>query len=455
MVNQLEQTSSFLRHTIRETSPFVQRRTTPAPQWDDEALHRASFRRDPELYALCGLALKVSPAQQARVLFQILGQSRVGLSAEVSRTLERVARQLLTALDARQVLTVFLALRRTRANHKHTARTILRYLLNHPALEELARQRRPTLADCLEHALGKNVARACARFLAEGNGNEPYVQSHLLRLAEDPARVAAVVPFLFGKAPGPPPRSDAEAARLGPTALEAAATEAPRTVTATNRGTIAAVLVHIYQGGANPELREALNGYVRDAVAPLPHFDGTVALVLDASASTRGYGEREYCCISQSQALRLVLEQCCTSLRVYPVGGSGDPPRPEGETDLAGALLDALEGNPDVVVIVSDGYENVADGDLARVVASLPAAGVSTPVVFCHSKFSAKDDLALRRPAPELPELEFWHQDDFAEVLWMLFAQARPPRGDAFVRGRLRQRLAELEKERTPWISKL
>src|SRR5262249_37386921 len=148
-------------------------------------------------------------------------------------------------------------------------------------------------------------------------------------------------------------------------------------------------------------------------------------------------------------------ERCCDGVRVYPVGGGGELPRPQGDTDLAGALLDALEGNPDVVVIVSDGYENVADGDLARVVASLPAAGVSTPVVFCHSKFSPKDDLTLRRPAPELPELEFWHQDDFAEVLWMLFAQARSPRGDAFVRGRLRQRLAGLEKERTSWISTL
>jgi hypothetical protein len=455
MVNQLERTASFLRHTIRETTPFVQHRTTPAPQWDDEALHRAFFRRDPELYALCGLALKVSPAQQARVLFQILGQSRVGLSAEVNRTLERVARRLLTTLDARQVLTVFLALRRTRANHKHTARAILRYLFNHPALEELARLRRPTLADCLEHALGKNVARACARFLAEGNGNEAYVQSHLLRFAEDPERAAAVVRFLYGKGPCPTPRSAIASALLAPIAPGPFVEGPPRTVTATNRGAIAAVLVHMYQGGANPELREALTGYVRDAAAHLPHFDGTVALVLDASASTRGYGEREYCCVSQSQALRLVLDKCAISLRVYTVGGSGDPPRPEGETDLALALLDALEGNPDVVVIVSDGYENLADGDLARVIASLPAAGVTTPVVFCHSKFSAKDDLALRRPAPELPELEFWHQDDFAEVLWMLFAQARPPCGDAFVRGRLRQRLAELEKERTSWISKL
>ena len=141
-----------------------------------------------------------------------------------------------------------------------------------------------------------------------------------------------------------------------------------------------------------------------------------MALVLDASASTRGYGEREFCCISQSQALRLVLEQLLRQSAGLPGRRQRHPPRPEGDSDLAAALLDALEGNPDVVAIVSDGYENVLSGDLARVVASLPAAGVRTPVVFCHSKFTDKDDLTLRRPAPQLPELEFWHQERFCRA---------------------------------------
>jgi hypothetical protein len=149
-----------------------------------------------------------------------------------------------------------------------------------------------------------------------------------------------------------------------------------------------------------------------------------------------------------------VLEQCCARLQVFPVGGSGSPPRPEGDTDLAAALLDALETDPDVVVIVSDGYENHYQGDLGRVVASLPTAGVQTPVVFCHSKFSGKDDLDLRRPVPSLPELAFWHQRDFADVLWLLFAHARPPRGEDFVRRELRLRLACLEAGRNTWTER-
>jgi hypothetical protein len=454
MTAQRQELVAFLRHLRSDTPPFLVRRTAPAPQWSDQGRHETAYRQDPELYALCGLVDRARPEQQARHLFQLLTQSRAGLPAEVRQTLDRVTAQLLTALDPNQVLTIFLALRRVRANHKHTRRSILRYLLNHPRLEELARQRQPSWVDCLEHGLGKNVARACARLLAAGDQAGGYVRRHLLRFADDPERAGKVFLFLYQRGECPPPVSRAAPALLTAGEPAARAEELPRTITATNRGEISATLVHLYRGGSNAELTAALERYVREAAGTLPRFEGTVALVLDASASTRGYGEREFCVISQSEALRRVLEQCCARLRVVRVGGAGDPPQPEGDTDLATALLDALDADPDVVAIVSDGYENHLAGDLGRVVASLPGAGVPTPVVFCHSKFSGKDDLSLRRPASGLPELEFWHQDNFAEVLWFLFAQARPPRGEAFVRTELRQRLACLEAGRRTWIDR-
>ena len=41
----------------------------------------------------------------------------------------------------------------------------------------------------------------------------------------------------------------------------------------------------------------------------------------------------------------------------------------------------------------------------------------------------------------------------FADVLWYLFAHARAPWGEAFLRQELRQRLAALEKEKQSWIA--
>lgn len=428
------QTLTLLQHLRTRTAPLKLRRTEPVQLWDDAAAHADAFRLSPERYALCAVAPEVRPEQRARVLFQLLAASRKGLSAEIRRTLDRVARWLLRVLAPEQVLTVFLALRRNRANHKHTARAILRYLLNHPQIEDLARLRRPSVVYCLEHALGKNTFRGACKELAEANET-------LLHHAADKARVVAVLAFLAGHGPCPDSRHPGESLAALQAAPVVAAPERPRTITATNRGDIAATLVHLYQGGSNADLKLALNGYVEQAVAGLPFFDGTVALVLDTSASTRGYGEREYCILSQSQALRLVLEKCCLNLRVFPASAATGLPLPEGDTDLALTLLDAVGTNPDLVVVVSDGYENVNPGDLARIAASLPAAGVETPVVFCHSQFTDKDDLTWRRPAPALPELEFWHQQDFGDLLWSLFSRARAPHGEAFLEGQLRRQL--------------
>ncbi len=451
----LQEATTFIDHLRSGAKPFRILRAESGPRWEDADRHQAAWERDPELYALSAVADRVQPAQRARVLFQVLDRSWTGLAEPTRRTLERVAAWLAAVLPADDAVAVFLAVRRSRANHKHASRLILRWLLNHPALEELAARRRPALVDCLEHALGRNVARACARML-DGAGATPYLRRHLFRFADNADRVAAVVRFLYRRDLLPAvPLGCPALAEVGPRPAAEPAAERLKTVTATNRGDVAATLVHIYRGGATEELRQALERYVADAAAGLPHYDGPVALVLDASASTQGYGERAFACISQSQALRLVLARCCPKLRVFTIGGDGgDPPRPEGATNLAGALLDALESNPDLVAIVSDGYENDGAGDLARVVATLPAIGMRTPVVFCHSKFTAKDDLALRRPAPALPEEEFWHQEDFAEVLWSLFRRASGERGTDFLRSQLLRRLALLEKETPPWTTR-
>jgi hypothetical protein len=140
---------------------------------------------------------------------------------------------------------------------------------------------------------------------------------------------------------------------------------------------------------------------------------------------------------------------------VYKAGGAGSDrlPWPAGATDLAENLVGALEGEPDIVVIVSDGYENVYDGDLARVVATLPQIEVQTPVIFCHSKFSHSDDLTFRRPAPGLPETEFWHQSDFEDVMLKVFSAAQGRAGEKSVREFLRAKLDRVEREVAPWTT--
>lgn len=446
--------ANFLEHLRTENQPFILRRNAAPPQWSDEALHQLNYNQNPELYALLAVADKVQPRQRVRILFQLLQRSRKGMSDEIRCTLERVTDLLLTVLHPDQVLTVFLALRRVRANHKHTTRAILKYILNHPHFEDMASSRRPTVVDCLEHAVGKNVARACAKMLSgEATANETYLRRHILRFVRDSQWVKYIVPFLYKHETRQTGNGQYQLTHRQYVETLEQHQELPKTVTATNRGDISATLVHLYRGGSSTELQQALEGYVEKAASELPRFEGKVALVLDTSASTRSYGEREYCALAQSIALQQVLQKRCANLQVHGVSNSETLPIPEGDTDLATALLDALESEPDVVAIVSDGYENVYPGDLERVVESLPNAGVQTPIVFCHSKFSKSDDLNLRRPVQNLPQVEFWHEDDFEDVLLSLFSRVNGNKGETCLQSFLLQKLYTVEKELKLWTS--
>lgn len=428
-------TPTLLAHLEAPTRPLTLPRGGTL-RWDDAGLHGAAHAADPEGYALLALAPGVHPWQRARVLLQILAASQAGLDDTARGTLARVAGVLTLALPPAHVITVLLALRRLRANHKHTTRAALRFVLEHPGADRLIAARRPAMADCFEHALGKTTARGCARRIADGDTGSDYLQRRLLRFLTDPAAALARVPALY--ASGTP----GAAAPAEPVLALYPVRERPPIVTPTNRGDLAATLVHLYRGGPAEDLYIALDGYLRAATAGLPRFDGTLALVLDASASMRGYGEREWALLSQAAALRMVLSEVCAKLVVVQVGGDEGDPR--GASDLACGLLEALEGDPDLVAVVSDGYENVLPGDLARVAASLPRAGIGTPVVFCHALFTGSDDLSLRRPAPALPQRGFWHSDDFTDLLPWMFAHCRA--GSGWVRAALRARLDQLDQ---------
>jgi hypothetical protein len=283
------------------------------------------------------------------------------------------------------------------------------------------------LADVVEHALGKATARGCARALA-GGATRVDLQRALLRFTTTPATDHMRALY---------ERADAnELKATTPFDLDLDGAR-PDTVTATNRGDLAATLVHRFRGGASAELDEAAERYATNAAARMPVFPGALALVLDLSASMRGYGDREWAVLSQVHALRAVLERRCARLTVVPV---------EQATDLATGVLDALATGPDLVAVVSDGYENVYPGDLARVCATLPRAGIDTPVVFCHSTFGHSDDLTLRRPAPSLPQRAFWHEADFAALMLWLLAHARHADAERWLHEALLERLTKIEE---------
>lgn len=450
--------TEFLQHIQTEKKPFILKNNGQPPQWMDAAVHQSFYTQNPEQYALLALIDTVTTPQRVRMLFMLLQQSRAGMSKPIRQTLERVTNVLLAIVHPDLAIVVFLALRRVRANHKHTTHAILNYILNHPQLEDMALRRRPAIADILEHALGKNTVRGAIKKLSNSEQNTVEVQGKILRRTRQIEQVKTVLPYLYRPPLGSglmPPVGTVKYTEVhnSYTSQLEEQQQRPTTVTPTNRGDISANIVHLYRGGKSKELLDSLEVLVKAAIAKLPYFSGKVALVLDASASTRSYGEREFCALSQSVALKLILEQCCQTLQVHFVGGCGELPVPEGETDLATAVIDALLGEPDLVMIVSDGYENVYPGDLARVAATLPRLGIEIPVVFCHSKFTDRDDLSLRRPVTNLPQFEFWHQDDFSQLLLNVFSRVRSSLAAQCFQEFLLRKLDCFEQELVLWTA--
>jgi hypothetical protein len=421
-------TVDFVRHLQMHDSALRVPRAGSV-LFDDESVHAAACVEDSARYALTALTPGVLATQRAKMLLQLLLASRAGLGDDDRGVLARVTRVLALGLAPADVLTVLLAVRRRRANHKHVTRTALTVLLEHPRAADIVRARRGGAQDCFEHALGRGTARACLDALRRG-----AAPRHAL-LRADGALVAALYERGTGTDLVPLPASGTDLDLNG---------ERPATVTTTNRGDLAATLVHLLRGGPSDELLQGVARYADAVTAGLPRYDGTVALVLDDSASMRGYGDREWAVASQVAALRQVLTRICARLVVVPVGG-GPNGGPGGATDLATGVLDALQSAPDVVAVASDGYENVHPGDLAWVTDALPGAGVRTPVVFCQATFGHADDLTLRRPAPALPRRAFWHTDDLAPlVLWML-SHVDGPAADRWTVAELHRRLAALE----------
>lgn len=455
-------TAVILDHLRTHGAPLTLTRAGVV-SWDDAEFHRAAHAADPERYLLLALVPGVHESQRARVLLQTLLASRADLPEATRVVLDKATRALIFGLPPAQVITVLLAVRRLRANHKHVTRAILVFVLDHPDAELLIAARRPALVDCFEHALGKNTARGCLRLITEGAVDSPALHRKLLRFTANPAQALERVRQLYAPGTHGVPVLTEPVAPLEPVR------EREPIVTVTNRGDIAATLVHLFRGGSAHELGSALTAYVAAATRAVPRLPGHVALVLDTSESMRGYGEREWALLSQAEALRLVLDRVCARLSVIEVGAGQSAP-----TDLATGVLDALEtvvatdgprpganpegpsgepdvaparvvvedpqttgeetasGAPDLVIVVTDGYENRLPGDLARVAATLPAIGVRTPIMVCRAMFTGSDDRTLRDPAPALPTTGFWHQDDFAALLPWLFA--RTPAGADWLR---------------------
>jgi hypothetical protein len=120
------------------------------------------------------------------------------------------------------------------------------------------------------------------------------------------------------------------------------------------------------------ELTSALQQAARRALRRAPQQLGRVAAILDRSYSSSGSMEKRRRPLAVAWGASQLLRLAARELRVWWTPALTSPSLPgtdpdssdelaliaEGQTDLAGPLLEALEWGAELILIVSDGYEN-------------------------------------------------------------------------------------------------
>jgi hypothetical protein len=146
-----------------------------------------------------------------------------------------------------------------------------------------------------------------------------------------------------------------------------------------------------------------------------------VAAVLDASYSTSGSGEKRRRPLGVALGADFLLRAAAEEYVSVWVPGIDDAIRVQarGQTALGEALLDALEQRPDLVVIVSDGFENdppYGAAEVARVFRTRIDPDQKTEMVHMNPVFDA-ENYAPRTIGAHIPTVGLRDAEDIPTML--------------------------------------
>ena len=196
------------------------------------------------------------------------------------------------------------------------------------------------------------------------------------------------------------------------------------------------------------ELRAAMDISARRAIAKVPARLGRVAAVLDRSRSASGSSEKRRRPLGVALAASVLLSNAATEYRAFwttPLDSDELGVTARGQTRLGGPLLDALDWKPDLVVIVSDGFENdppLGAAEVARVFRSRLDPERKTAIVHMNPVFDAQN-YAPRTLGDAIPTVGLRDAEDLLTVLgFARFADGHAPLAE--LESYLAARMAEM-----------
>lgn len=395
---------------------------------------RGNYRR---LYAR-SLAAGVNHFNQGRIVLELLSHSRE-LAAEDRREEGQLCRAALAALPPQRAYRVLLGLRERGVNNRRCRAIVREFLAQRRDLAFDALKYRGKLQGLVRHAHPR-LPGELGPFLARGWHARRYSTPLLETFRRAHFSADAVYDLPFTVAEGLAARHGIERAlflrRIEPrmTAGErlrlqsAAARSEVDLELDLGRAPLTRLALHVL--GLPPaerlaraaELGAALDASARRCLAAAPLPLGRVAAVLDRSYSTAGSRDKPRRPLAVVLAVDRLLAAAAREYLPFWTGPAPADPlqlSPRGQTDLATPLLDALEARPDLIIIVSDGFDNDPPrgaGEVCRVFRERLDPERRTTIVHVNPVFDAPH-LGPRPLDPSVPTVGLRDAEDLATVL--------------------------------------
>jgi hypothetical protein len=403
-----------------------------------EFLHeyiRGNYRR---LYART-LAAGVNHFNQAKILVELLASSR-DLGPDQRREEGQLVAAALRALPPPRAYRALLALRRRGLNNRRIRAIVRDYLSQRPDLTFDAVKYRNKLRDLVLHT-HLPLPGELGQFLFKGWKQRRYQAPLLEAFRRAHFSEDALYELPFTVAEGLAARRKLDRADfLRKIAPRLTTHERLRLQSAAARAGVDALDIDLARAGLTrlalyilslapadrtaraDELRAALDAAARRCLREAPLQLGRVAAVLDRSYSTVGSPDKPRRSLALALAVDALLRGASAEyMSFWTPALDGDPlhAAPRGQTDLASPLLDALQARPDLVVVVSDGFDNDpagGAGEVCRVFRARLDPARRTTIVHINPVFDAPE-LGPRRLAAEVPTLGLRDAEDLPTAL--------------------------------------
>jgi hypothetical protein len=164
-----------------------------------------------------------------------------------------------------------------------------------------------------------------------------------------------------------------------------------------NRFSIFDLLMHGYR---TPGDREDVVDMVKEkalTIAAGLNLPPKVAVVVDNSISSVGSAERQHQPLAMISAVATIIGATEAEVSFHYTGPEPDGwIKAEGATNLRRPFVDALLTRPDLVIILSDGYENVRAGSINSIMATKAVQDAKIPVIHLNPVAAVESDQKAR-----------------------------------------------------------